>query len=66
MAGKTVGAFIRNERGISNIDLIDREGNQVSNSYESYNGFTNYFDREIICAYVQDKGNFGVVATLVI
>lgn len=62
----TVGTFVRNERGINNIEIQDTQGNILSNSYEPDNQFQSYFDKAIKSSTIEDRGNFGFVATLVI
>ena len=65
MTNDTVGSFIKNEKGINNVDLLDTDGNLIATSYDSY-GFTSYFDIPIKSATIEDRGNFGYVAMLTI
>lgn len=63
---ETVQQFIRNQRGINNIDIVDESGRILSNSYESYNGFSDYYDSPVKAYSIEDRANFGYVAKLVV
>ena len=64
MTYNTVGKYVMGVKGINNIELIDSLGNSIGNSYDS--GITAYMDKSIKSVMIQDRGNFGIVATLVI
>ena len=66
MAENTVGSYIMSKKGINNIDIVDTNGNLLSTSYCAYDRLMDYYDRPVKSAVVQDRGNFGFVATLTI
>lgn len=66
MVNNTVGNFIMTEKGINNVDIVDGSGRVISNSYDSDRGFIDCFDMVIKSSSVQCRGNYGVVATLVV
>ena len=66
MKENTVGSYIMSERGINNIDIVDTNGNLLSTSCSAYDRLSEYYDRPIKSAIVQDRGNFGFVATLTV
>lgn len=63
---ETVQEFIRNQRGVNNIVIMDATGNVLSNSYEACNGFNSYLDNPVKAYTIEDRANLGYVANLVI
>ena len=61
----TVGSFIRNGKGINNFEIADSKGNVLCDSND-YDNVISYFDRLVKTSVVEDRGNYGFVATLVV
>ena len=63
---ETVQQFVRNQKGVNNIGIVDASGNVLSNSYDSYNGFTDYYNSTVKDYSIEDRANYGYVAKLVV